>query len=207
MIMPTEITALMSSMTGLLRAKDKDLALTPEMIDSIEAFKIPAPAVLPMLPLLKGTEAASSAATSDVTARLIDAAPFLPWRQTYDADDGFDQRFLDAYGWTDLAGPEGPYKARGFRLMLGYWGKGLIYPDHSHPPEEHYMVLAGSAWFRLDDDPFEKRGPGQVFHVPAGAVHSAEMRDEGLLAISIWRARDVSVRINLTDTDRNVDME
>lgn len=207
MTMPTEINALMTAVIDLLRAKAAVLQLTEEMIASISPMAAPTPIQLPMLSLLPETRAGSNAETVDVVAWLVDAAPYLPWRQTYDEDDGFDRRFLDTYGWTDLAAPDGPYRADGFRVMLGYWGQGLTYPDHSHPPEEHYMVLAGSAWFRLGDDPFERRGPGEVFHVPAGAVHSAEMRDEGLLAIAIWRAKDVSVRINLTDNDRNVAMD
>lgn len=207
MTMPKEICALIEALNDLLRAKAADLSLTEDMIDSIQPLTAPKPAKLPMLTLLPDTRARASAETTDVTARLIEAAPLLPWRQTYDEEDGFDRRFLETYGWTDLAAPDGPYQADGFRLMLGYWGQGLTYPDHSHPPDEHYMVLAGSAWFRLNDDPFERRGPGEVFHVPSGVIHSAEMRDEGLLAISIWRAKDVSVRINLTDIDRNVAME
>lgn len=207
MTMPSQIDALMASMTDLLRAKASDVALTEDMIASIRSMAAPVAAELPMLKLLPDTQGMAGQETADVTARLIEAAPHLPWRQTYDEDDGFDRRFLETYGWTDLASPEGPYTADGFRLMLGYWGQGLVYPDHAHPPEEHYMVLAGSAWFRLNDDAFVRRGPGEVFHVPARAVHSAEMRDEGLLAISIWRAEDVSVRINLTDIDRNVAMD
>lgn len=206
-MMPPVLVSLMNSLTALLRTKAADLALTPAMIDSIAPYKVPQPAVLPMLPLLSATLDRTAPVTRDATEHLIKAAADLPWRQTYDEDDGFDRRFLETYGWTDLAGPDGPYTADGFRLMLGYWGQGLTYPDHSHPPEEHYMVLSGSAWFRLDDDPFVKRSPGEVFHVPAQAIHSAEMRDEGLLAISIWRAEDVSVRINLTDIDRDVAMD
>ena len=207
MTMPAGIVSLMSVVTTLLRRKASELDLTTEMIDSIRPAAAPTPNYLPMLTLLPSTRARASHETADVVANLIPVAAKLPWRQTYGEDDGFDRRFLDTYGWTDLAAPDGPYTADGFRLMLGYWGQGLVYPDHSHPPEEHYMVLSGSAWFRLNDDPFRKLGPGEVFHVPSQTVHSADMRDEGLLAIAIWRAEDVRVRINLTDGDRNVAMD
>ncbi len=205
--MTPRIETLLQATRDLLTVKAADLALTAETIASIQPWKAVEPAVLPVHRLLNGIPALSGPETRAVTEALVAAAPDLAWRQTYSEADGFDERFLQTYGWCDLAGPDGPCKADGIRVMMGYWGQGLTYPDHSHPPEEHYMVLAGSAWFRLDDDPFERRGPAEVFHVPAGAVHSAEMRDEGLLAISIWRARDVSVRINLTDQDRNVAMD
>ena len=205
--MSPAISTLMAAMIDLLRAKAAPLAITDQMIDSIQPLASLVPAELPVLSLLSATLGLASPETAPVTDALIKAAPELPWRQTYNQDDGFEQKYLDTYGWTDLAAPEGPYTADGFRLMLGYWGQGLIYPNHSHPPEEHYMVLAGNAWFRLDDAPYQKLGPGEVFHVPAGAVHSADMRDEGLLAISIWRAKDVRVRINLTQSDRTVAMD
>ena len=204
--MPHEITRLMTAVTALLERKASDMDLTPQMLASIRPHVTPSPAVLPVLSLLSGTRDRAGAETRDVVDALIAAADHLPWRQTYDEADGFDRRYLDTYGWTDLAADGGPYRADGFRVMLGYWGQGLVYPDHSHPPEEHYLVLAGSALFRLGDDPFVRLGAGQVFHVPTRAVHSAEMRDEGLLAISVWRGADVSVQINLTDTDRDVTM-
>ena len=105
-------------------------------------------------------------------------APFMHWRRSYTEADGFPRTFLDSYGWFDLAGPEGPYTADDLRIMFGYWGQGLHYPDHSHAQEEHYLVLAGSAWFRLADQPFRRLGPGEVFHTPPGEIHAAEMRDE-----------------------------
>ena len=204
--MRSKLDALMKVTTAFLKSRARDLALTPDMISSIKPWRDAIPATLPMLSLLPAIQSRASRETDEVTNRLITAASVLPWRQTYDEADGFDRRFLDTYGWTDLAGPEGPYRADGFRLMAGYWGQGLVYPDHSHPPDEDYIVLAGSAWFALNDDPLRKLGPGEIFHVPSRTVHSAEMRDEGLLALAIWRAEDVSVRINLTESDRNVSM-
>ena len=188
----------------LLTAKADALDLSEEVIGSIRPMAEVDPAALPVLDLLPGMAVRAGAETQALVDALIAAAPHLAWRQTYSEEDGFDRRYLDSYGWFDMAGPDGPYQADGIRVMMGYWGQGLLYPNHSHPPEEHYLELAGGAKFRLGDDPYRRLGPGEVFHTPAGAVHSADMRDEALMAVSIWRAEDLSVRINMTDSDRDV---
>lgn len=198
------VARLAETTRALLTAKADALSLTPGMIASIEPQGPVNTALLPVVELLPDSVARAGAETADVARALLEAARYLAWRQTYSEADGFDRRYLDTYGWIDLAGPTGPYRADGIRVMMGYWGQGLRYPDHAHPPEEHYLVLAGSAWFRLSDQPFRRLGPGEIFHTPPGAVHSAEMRDEALLALAIWRAEDLSVRINLTDKDRDV---
>ena len=198
------IEGLATATIMLLKAKAEDLNLTPRMIGSIQPYCAVEPADLPVLDLLPGILSDTAPETADLAQAIVNAAPHLAWRQTYSEADGFDRRYLDSYGWFDLAGPDGPYRADGFRVMMGYWGQGLIYPNHSHPPEEHYLVLAGGAKFRLNDDPYRRLGPGEIFHTPAGAIHSADMRDEPLMAMSIWRAEDVTVRINLTESDREV---
>ncbi|MEM7090611.1 MAG: dimethylsulfonioproprionate lyase family protein [Pseudomonadota bacterium] len=136
---------------------------------------------------------------------LLSAADDLAWRQTYTEGDGFERAYLDRYGWFDLCGPKvGPFVSQGFRLMGGYWGQGLVYPDHAHPPEEHYIVIAGGARFRLGDDPWKTLGPGEIFHTPPGAVHSADMSDGPLVALSIWQADDLRVRIDLPGSGHEV---
>lgn len=198
------ITAMIDVTIGYLRGRAQELALTDAMLSTIRPGMAPVPKRLPVVADLTNIRSAANAQTRAVCDALMDAAPQLWWRQTYSEDDGFDRRYLNSYGWIDMISDDGPYHADGFRLMAGYWGKGLDYPSHSHPPEEHYIVLAGGMWIRLNNDPWEWCGPGAIFHVPAGAVHSASMRDGPLLALSIWRADDTRTRINLTDQDRDV---
>lgn len=202
--MPSAIDTLMDEVRALLRAKASEMNLTEDMIGSIRPAGPVTPVSLPVLDLIPEMAIEAGPDTRPVVDALISAAPDLGWCQTYSEDDGFDRRYLDTYGWCDLAGPTGPYQADGIRIMTGYWGQGLVYPDHSHPPEEHYLFLAGGAWVRLGEDPFHHLGPGGVFHTPARAIHSAEMRDGPLLAIAVWRGEDTSVRINLTGADRDV---
>jgi mannose-6-phosphate isomerase-like protein (cupin superfamily) len=200
------VAALMTAAHDLLAAKAGPLDLTEADLETIAPGEAPAPATLPALALLDDMAALCTPETRPVVESVLAARPHLAWRQTYSESDGFDADYLARYGWCDLAGPHGPYRAQGLRIMIGYWGQGLVYPDHSHPPEEHYLVLAGSSWIALGDAPLRRYGPGDVFHTPAGAVHSAEMRDAPLLALALWRGADLGVRIHLTGSDGTVDL-
>lgn len=202
--MTDAVGALIAASQSLLRAKADRMGLSVEEIDSIRIVRDVMPASLPALASLPEVATLANTATAELAGALVRAAPELAWRQTYDEEDGFDRHYLDSYGWCDLAGPTGPCDMPGLRLMFGVWGAGIHYPDHSHPPDEHYLVLAGEAWFRLGDDPYARLGPGEVFHTPPHAVHSADMRDAPLLAMAIWRAEDLSVNIDLTEIDRQV---
>ncbi len=205
-IPPPAVVDLMGAVTQLLLAHARPLDLTEADLGAIVPGEAPPPVQLPALDLLDAMPALTSPETRPVVDALLDARPHLTWRQTYSEADGFDADYLARYCWCDLAGPHGPYRAQGLRIMIGYWGQGLVYPDHSHSPEEHYLVLAGSSWIALGDDPLRRYGPGDVFHTPPGAVHSARMRDAPLLALAIWRGADLGVRIHLPGSDGTVTM-
>jgi len=198
------IDRLVTAALRLMASKKRFLALNDEMLARPAPLAPEAPESLPVCRLLPAMAPQAAPETVAAARALIDAAPHLRWRQTYSEDDGFDRSYLARYGWVDLVGPNGPWQADGMRLMAGYWGQGLVYPNHAHPPEEHYLVLAGGAKFRLGQDAWRWLGPGEVFHTPAGAVHSADMSQGPLLALSLWRGPDVGVRIDLTGQGREV---
>lgn len=200
------ISDLADAAKALLAVKAETMNLTTEQIASIRPYREVTPASVPVLPTLRGPLPPMSLKTQAVCEALQAAAPLMQWRRSYSEADGFPKSYLDSYGWFDLAGPDGPYTADGLRIMFGYWGAGLHYPDHSHVQEEHYLVLAGSSWFRLGAQPYQRVGPGQVFHTPPNAVHAAKMQDEPLLAMAIWRAEDLTVRVHLTESDHEVEV-
>ncbi|MEM6623145.1 MAG: dimethylsulfonioproprionate lyase family protein [Pseudomonadota bacterium] len=196
---------LIAAGTDLLAQYAADLRVTDDEIARLRPAERPPKAHgLPMLRLLPEMVAQASDNTRDLVKAIADAAPLIAWRQTYSEEDGFDESWLNNYGWFDFVADQGLLHGDGIRVMIGCWGQGLTYPDHAHPPDEHYLVLAGSGWFRLGEEPFLHLGPGEVFHTPPRAVHSAEMRHAPLLALAVWRDEDLSVRIDLSDTGRNV---
>ena len=65
-------------------------------------------------------------------------------------------------------------KEEGFNIYVYSYPDGMIFPMHSHEHETIHVVLSGSMKITMDEAD-HILFPGQRFHVPAGAVHSAEV--------------------------------
>jgi quercetin dioxygenase-like cupin family protein len=50
---------------------------------------------------------------------------------------------------------------------------GVAFPRHSHPGEEIIFVLEGQLEYRIDGQPPATLHAGDVYFIPAGAVHTA----------------------------------
>ena len=130
----------------------------------------------------------TSQATKGLFEAILRAAPHLHWTQSYTIDDaGIDQHHLDNYGWFNLIAPSGPFVSDTMRLSVGYWGKGLTYPNHWHEPEEIYLTVAGSALYVSEGREPVKGGPGTTICHYSNQPHSADFADEPLLAAAFWR--------------------
>lgn len=147
---------------------------------------------------LASTARHASAETATLVQAACRAAPRLGWLQGYaEAEVGAD--YLSRSGWCHLAGPEGPLVLPGLRMFLGYWGGGLVYPSHRHPPEEVYLPLAGRALFFADGRKPRMAGPGDaVFHA-ADQPHATTFGPQGFLALILWRGPDLAVRLAMAE--------
>ena len=116
---------------------------------------------LPMIDKLANLDGKASTATGSLLKAVIEAAPNLAWRQSYTVEDeGFDENYLENYGWFNLIAPSGPFVSDKMRLSVGYWGQGLHYPNHWHEPEEIYLTIAGSALYVSEGREPVRGGPG-----------------------------------------------
>lgn len=142
-------------------------------------------------------EQTSAGSTQGAVAALIDAIPNLRWQQTYTEADGFSREWLDNYGWVNLISPEGLYQSSELRLSIGYWGAGQHYDEHSHAPEETYLILAGRARFHSEGRPPRDAGPGDTIHHAAHQRHAIDMVPGPLLAAAFWRGEDLLKKSDL----------
>lgn len=140
---------------------------------------------------------APSSSTQDAVEALIDAIPSLHWQQTYTEADGFSRAWLDNYGWVNLISPEGLYQSHEMRLSIGYWGAGQHYDEHSHAPEETYLILAGQARFHSEGRPARDAGPGDTIHHAPHQKHAIGMVPGPLLAAAFWRGEDLLKKSDL----------
>lgn len=117
------------------------------------------PRRLPVLRWLLEAANATVPATAALTSLLIQAAPTLPWGQTYtEADLG--ARFLARYGWTELIGLRGPVASTRLACGILMLAPETCYPLHCHEAEEIYLPLSGAALWRRGDGGWVRRPPG-----------------------------------------------
>ncbi|WP_135501992.1 dimethylsulfonioproprionate lyase family protein [Roseovarius aestuariivivens] len=136
-------------------------------------------------------------AAAPLLAALQAIAPYVEWRHSYTAEE-VGQKFLDTFGWFELAGPEGHFRSDQARITVGYWGPGLYYPRHQHPPAELYTIVSGTALFDADGAPPRLLGPGDTrVHAPE-QPHAMTTSDQPLLALVFWRGAglDASPRLS-----------
>ena len=129
-------------------------------------------------------------------ARLL---PGLAWRRTYEGACGLGD-FLEGYGYAELVGPQGPVRAPGLRLGVLLLGPGVLYPLHSHPAEELYLAVSGTAAWSRGRGPFVPRPPGSLIHHRPLEPHAMRAGEEPMLAVWAWTG-DIATPARLIDDD------
>jgi len=142
--------------------------------------------ILPAVSHVQNAPGEASAQTRPLCAALIDVAPHVEWRHTYtEAEVGAD--FLARFGWFELAGPTGHFHSHQARITIGYWGPGLHYDWHEHPPEELYTVVSGSALFLADGEAPVTLGPGGTRFHKSAQRHAMITDESPILTLVYWR--------------------
>ena len=120
-------------------------------------------------------------------ADLARLAPHAEWRQnpSYSAER-VGQHFMDGYGYLELAGPLGPYVDHGLLAGVLLLGPGRLYPPHTHPAEEVYIPLSGTAEWWREGARFCAVAPGTAIHHPSNVRHATRTLDAPLLAAYVW---------------------
>jgi mannose-6-phosphate isomerase-like protein (cupin superfamily) len=116
----------------------------------------------------------------------------LFWEQSYKPSDGLvGDDMLAGYGFVEVIGKRGPFVSTRVRAGIGVWGPHIDYPAHDHDPEEVYVVLAGSAQFRLDGEAPCMRSAGEAVFVPSRLTHGLRTLADPLAVFYIWQGGDL----------------
>jgi mannose-6-phosphate isomerase-like protein (cupin superfamily) len=108
----------------------------------------------------------------------------LCWRQN---PNYADQGFLDGYAYCELLGPTGHLFHDNVSVGLLLLQPDLIYPEHSHPATETYVVLSGHAQWRQGNASWRARAPGEIIHHTSMEAHAMHSGNEPLLAAYLWQ--------------------
>jgi len=192
----------MNALAPLLAASRDLVAAVPTLAEFTEdrldglPYRDVDPAHLPVTATLAERMPAPGPATAALTRAIVAAAPHVRWDQSYtEAEVGAE--YLANYGWFNVVSPSGPFVSPRIRVSVGFWGRGLNYPQHRHEPEEIYGGLAGEARFETAGRAAREAGPGDLVHHPPGIVHGFEMRESALLVIAFWKGADLLARSTL----------
>jgi len=116
----------------------------------------------------------------------------LRWEQSYKKEDGVvSAAMLAAYGFAEIIGKQGPFVSDRIRAGIGIYGLNIDYPRHQHQAEEVYIVLAGSAEFKVGDSAEVTSRAGDVIFVASNTPHGFRTCDQGLVIYYLWQAGDL----------------
>lgn len=116
----------------------------------------------------------------------------LRWEQSYTNEDGVvGEDMLAAYGFAELIGKLGPFISHKVRCGIGVWGPNVDYPRHTHKAEEVYLVLSGSAIFKVGKSPERLKTSGDVIFVESMTPHGFQTADQAMVVFYLWQAGDL----------------
>ncbi len=142
------------------------------------------------MPVRSHLEAATAAGLTgpaqQLTRAILPLLDSLHWCYGYP----FDPRWPDLsrrVAFAQIIGGRGLLNDDGALLGLTLMAPWTHYPLHSHPAIELYLVLAGSADWRLEGERFQRKPPGALILHRGGAGHAMRTGAGPLLALWVWR--------------------
>lgn len=117
-----------------------------------------------------------------VRGALSALAPHLSWFDRQDTTGTGSGNFPQGHANTVIIGPDGLVTHTDFWVGVSLLAPKVRYPDHTHPPEELYLVLSDGE-FRNAETDWTKPGIGGLFHNPPGIVHAMRSAEAPLIAV------------------------
>ena len=109
-------------------------------------------------------------------------APRLSWWRRSAAEPG-DQPFHDGHANATIIGKDGLEQRDDVQVGVSLMAPNMVYPDHSHPPEEVYAAFTGGEWWNARMD-WTEPGAGGLIYNPPGILHA--MRSGAKPFLALW---------------------
>ena len=114
------------------------------------------------------------------------AEPYLEWYKRTGDTTNCNDAYWDGHANAMIAGPGGAIESKRAWLGVSLLAPGVRYPDHTHPPEETYLVLSDGE-FSHGDSAWFTPGMGGTFYNPPGIVHAMRSGHAPLFAMwALW---------------------
>ena len=128
-----------------------------------------------VLPVLRNLDKVDGSARAE---RFVELAPDLRWVQSHRWDDGGEQRALCVLSEA--------FELPGLEVGIMYVDQGCTYPLHSHPPQELYLIVSGSARWRYGgSEELVEMAPNSTLYNNPLDLHRVEAGDTPLVALYV----------------------
>lgn len=117
--------------------------------------------------------------------RLIGELP-IHWAPPETSPDPLYKEHSHCKAHVELLGPTGLVASSKIRLGLYGMLADSEYGIRTHPAEETYIMLAGSAFWKCGDTPYRRLFTGERSHHPSMVPHATRTRDAAFMSIYIW---------------------
>lgn len=206
--MPTRDAPLQEFLTSLAEAF-KATSLRPEAADTIgkvyQALRSPGPTgfrAAKRLPVCRYLADAlkTSCAVSPHLARLADAfaalEPLLAWMPRPSGGPFASENWPEGHANATIIGSKGLEEREDLAIGVSLLAPHVRYPDHSHYPEEVYLVLSPGRFQHGESDWFEPGIGGTLYNSP-NIRHAMASGDAPLLALwYLWASGQHSSRVS-----------
>ncbi|NVO24685.1 dimethylsulfonioproprionate lyase family protein [Donghicola mangrovi] len=116
--------------------------------------------------------------------------PQIHWRPRTGDTTNASENFAQGHANAMILGPGGIEPRTDVLLGASLLAPHVRYPDHTHPPEETYLVLTDGD-FSQNDGPWFTPGVGGSFHNTPGILHAMRSGESLLFAFWLLRAKDI----------------
>jgi hypothetical protein len=116
---------------------------------------------------------------------LIREMPFH-WAPPETSKDPLYKQHSSFKAHVELLGPSGLVSSSNIRLGLYGMLAQSEYGIRTHPAEETYIMLAGHAFWKRGDAPYEQLFSGQRSYHPSMMPHATRTGDAAFMSIYIW---------------------
>lgn len=124
----------------------------------------------------------ASPTVAELSSALEKIAPLLAWKVRPSGGPQASNNWPEGHANAVIVGKNGLEERSDIAIGASLLAPNVRYPDHTHPPEELYMMMTPGR-FQHGDSEWAEPGPGGTFHNAPGIKHAMASGDSPLLAI------------------------
>lgn len=167
---------------GEQRAGGHDVALEMRAICSKSHTSLPPPHHV----LKSDVDAALTADPLPIAETIKHALPLISWHYSGLNDGRIREDIARKMATCELVGPDGMIFHPKIRAGLFMQSAGVDYVTRQHAAVEVFVMLGGSGYWKVYDEPAQKRQAGDIIYHPSMAPHVSVTKEAPLIAAWFW---------------------